>query len=356
MVVDTITKSFIRQKFSEYYARADIKLPRKFVEREWAFVSIESLPDFVMNRHIAFESDIEFRGYVIKNPPLHAYYSSAYYENPGAEKMDDKGWKGADLIFDIDADHLPKGGLAEAKRQIIRLYDLLEEDFGVEDMTIVFSGGRGYHIHVYDPHFLSLGSSERREVVDYLMLEGLEFSDALPPGSQYLRVAECMARIIEQSVVKGRAMEIFGLRKKTLEKFEEILSRNRDKLYGGDFRVLPKTVRRKLSGLFYRCVDHLRIYVDPPVTADVKRLIRLPGSLHGKTSLRVTELTRDEVENFSPFEDAVVFGDDGVRVRVKTAVRFRLMGDEFRLPKGKHVLPEFAAVYLICRNVALYGW
>ncbi|WP_456370775.1 DNA primase catalytic subunit PriS [Geoglobus sp.] len=353
--MDTITKSFIRQKFSEYYARADIELPRKFVEREWAFVSIDSLPDFVMNRHIAFESDIEFRGYVIKNPPLHAYYSSAYYENPGAEKMDDKGWKGADLIFDIDADHLPRGGLAEAKKQIIRLHDLLEEDFGVEDMKIVFSGGRGYHIHVYDDSFLSLGSSERREIVDYLMLEGVEFSEILPQASQYLRVGRCIARVIEKAIDSGKVMEVLRVRRSTAERLEKVFPARRDDVYSGDLRPL-RLRGDKLSTLFRRCVDHLRIHVDPPVTADVKRLIRLPGSLHGKTSLRVTALTRDEVESFDPFEDAVAFGDERVRVRIKTGVRFRLMGEEFRLPKGKHVLPEFAAVYLICRNVALYGW
>ncbi len=354
--MDTITKSFLRQKFSEYYAKSDVFTPRRFSEREWAFVSIESLPDFVMNRHMAFESDIELKGFMVKSPPLHAYYSSAYYENPGAERMDEKGWKGADLIFDIDADHLPRGGLGEAKKQIIRLHDLLEDDFGVSDMLIVFSGGRGYHIHVYDESFLELGSGERREIVDYLMLEGVEFGEVLPAGSQYSRIAKCVARVVEQTISQGRAKEVFGLRKKTLDRIDEVFHRNREEIYRGDFRILPKTVRRKLDAIFAKCVDYLRIHVDPPVTADVKRLIRLPGSLHGKTSLRVTPLSRDEINEFDPFSDAVVFGDEKVRVRVKTGVRFRLMGEEFRLTKGRHVLPEFAALYLICRNVALYGW
>ena len=30
----------------------------------------------------------------------------AYYENPDFD-MDKKGWIGADLVFDIDADHIP---------------------------------------------------------------------------------------------------------------------------------------------------------------------------------------------------------------------------------------------------------
>ena len=38
---------------------------------------------------------------------------------------------------------------------------------------------------------------------------------------------------------------------------------------------------------------------DEPVTADVKRLIRLPGSLHGKSGLKVVTLTRGRVAELS---------------------------------------------------------
>ncbi len=40
-------------------------------------------------------------------------------------------------------------------------------------MSVVFSGGRGYHIHVRDPRVFSFGSDERREIVDYLAGRGL---------------------------------------------------------------------------------------------------------------------------------------------------------------------------------------
>ncbi len=38
--------------------------------------------------------------------PSDVYHSCAYYENPDFD-MDKKGWIGADLVFDIDADHIP---------------------------------------------------------------------------------------------------------------------------------------------------------------------------------------------------------------------------------------------------------
>src|SRR2546430_1301985 len=98
--------------------------------------------------------------------------------------MEEKGWLGADLIFDLDADHLPNAAkmsypeMLEAIRlKIIHLYDdFLRSDFGFEEkaMRLVFSGGRGYHIHVFDERVWPLGSHERREIVDFITGKGLE--------------------------------------------------------------------------------------------------------------------------------------------------------------------------------------
>ena len=71
-----------------------------------------------------------------------------------------KKWQGADLIFDLDADHLPemeevkKGNITFSKlmdyirEQTYRLvHDVLLGDFGLDEKTcITFSGGRGYHV------------------------------------------------------------------------------------------------------------------------------------------------------------------------------------------------------------------
>jgi hypothetical protein len=55
---------------------------------------------------------------------------------------------------------------------------------------------------------------------------------------------------------------------------------------------------------------------DAPVTTDVHRLIRLPGSLHGGTGLRVVPLTLGQLEPFDPFRDAVTASEDGTRTDV----------------------------------------
>ena len=341
-----ITKVFLLKKFREYYSRVDLYIPKEFERREWAFAPLENFPEFVMSRHIAFSSDLELKAYILTNIPAHAYYSSAYYEDPSAE-MGKKGWMGADLIFDIDADHLPSKSLKSAKREVFKLVKILTDDFGVSenDIEIVFSGHRGYHIHVYDERFKELESAERREIVDYLTLNSLKAQGS----RQMKRVARCIAKYIANVIKDGRIdaiLEEFGVADVS------ILKKNIKSIADGDLSSIPKAM---LDRIFNLCVLKVATHIDPPVTADIKRLIRLPNSLHGKTGLRVTVVPLDKLEEFDPLRDAVVFGDEKVKVRIKKKVKLRMKGEEFTLDAGKNKVPEYLAIFLICRGVAVYG-
>ncbi len=345
-----LTKAFLLKKFREYYIDADLYIPKEFERREWAFVPLEHFPDFVMHRHIAFSSDLELKAYVISNVPAHAYYSSAYYEDPSAE-MERKGWKGADLIFDIDADHLPRKSLKAAKLEVLKLIKILTDDFGVseDDIEVVFSGHRGYHIHVYDERFRDLGSAERREIVDYLTLNNLKNSES----RQMRRIAKCIAKYIANAIKDNRIeklLENYDERKR--QRLISILKTNLKNIAEDDLSSIPREIFERAFNL---CSSRLTVYVDPPVTADIKRLIRLPNSLHGKTGLRVTIVPLDKLDEFDPLRDAVVFGDDKVKVRILKRIRLRMMDEEFKLQPGKDKIPEYLAVFLICRGVALYG-
>ncbi len=169
------TTNFLRAQFRRYYEGSKPTLPDRFGRREFGFMFWTA---GIVQRHLGFAKEEELRNFLASRVPTHAYYSSAYYETPRAPTMEEKGWLGADLIFDLDADHLPGAKsmtyaeMLEAIRlKIIKLYDeFLVEDFGAEErnMRVVFSGGRGYHLHVFDPRVLTLGSHERREIVDWI--------------------------------------------------------------------------------------------------------------------------------------------------------------------------------------------
>ncbi|WP_273278084.1 DNA primase small subunit domain-containing protein [Methanothrix soehngenii] len=170
--------NFLISKFREYYIQATLDVPPGLQSREWGFLFFD---DSGMRRHKSFFSRGELVDYVRSMIPRHVYHSAAYYQRPGAPTMKEKIWQGADLIFDLDADHLRgaarsyAGMLEQVKRETLKLLSFLLSDFGFAEskISVVFSGGRGYHIHVRDPRIYSFGGDERREVVDYLSGRGL---------------------------------------------------------------------------------------------------------------------------------------------------------------------------------------
>ena len=97
--------------------------------------------------------------------------------------------------------------------------------------------------------------------------------------------------------------------------------------------------------------------VDEPVTADIKRLIRLPGSVHGKSGLRVTPITRAELTDFDPLQMAVPaeYSDDEVKITMRKDAKLDMKGQHFDL-SGETTVPEYAAVFLIGRKMASYGF
>ena len=133
-----------------------------------------------MRRHLGFSGKDELFQFIKNLVPQHAYYSTAYYEKPDAGTMAEKGWCGADLIFDLDADHIIRAAydqmLARVKEETEKLLAMLTGELGINPKTIdlVFSGGRGYHVHVRDIAFRGWGSAERRELIDYVCGIGID--------------------------------------------------------------------------------------------------------------------------------------------------------------------------------------
>jgi hypothetical protein len=99
------TEEFLAHHFGAFYRSrgATIPAPPGFEEREYAFFWFSRKGAL---RHLAFKNPSELVAFMAKESPAHAFHSAAYYETPDASQMPLKGWLGADLVFDIDADHL----------------------------------------------------------------------------------------------------------------------------------------------------------------------------------------------------------------------------------------------------------
>ncbi|RLI33739.1 hypothetical protein DRO53_04950, partial [Candidatus Bathyarchaeota archaeon] len=336
-----------------------MEAPPALEKREFGFIPFRK--EKGMLRHKGFKSLQELSSFLASFTPSDAYYSSAYYENPSFEDMAGKGWLGADLIFDIDSDHLPTpcknvhdkwkclscgfegvgiepescprcGGkkieaekwvcnlcLEAAKRETLKLLSFLEEDFGFPPsrIEVVFSGHRGYHLHVSDSRVLKLGSEERKEIVDYVSASGLNISILLPElGKVEFFQVDFTAEGWRGRLVKA-AYSLLHKRKEELEELgvperliKTIEEQRENLLRELDEGRLPKASRKFWENLFREAVKLEAAAVDTVVTTDTHRLIRLPGSLHGKTGLKVVKVSHERLPDFDPFTDAVAFPEE----------------------------------------------
>jgi len=404
--VNERTKEFIRNKFREYYQSTSLQLPPRFEQREWGFIFFdESFPDIVMRRHKSFMTAWEAIDYIRTMVPAHAFHSAAYYVSPSAPTMQEKGWQGADLIFDIDADHLPikwttyKEMLQRTKEELLKLLGFLREDFAIaeDDIEIVFSGGRGYHIHVRDSRLIGLGSPERREIVDYVKGPDLgqffEKKTGSEEGANGRRKAYKRFEVkygeggwdgrINKSIVdfvdtirqmpKDKALEVlmsyecFKKRRNAEDFFDMFQDERRIQLIKErgtiDIRrgsakfwrsLIEESIKRESISMDMPSINIGKGTPDEPVTADVKRLIRLPTSIHGGYGFRVTPLMLEGLEGFNPLNDAIVFGDDLIRVNVTKTSDVEIKDNRYVLKIGKQSLPEHLAIFLMCRGAAEY--
>nr|MDO8116037.1 DNA primase catalytic subunit PriS [Candidatus Sigynarchaeota archaeon] len=96
---------YIKRLFQAYYREAKMAdlLPTSVPLREFGFLLFDKKG---MIRHKGFLEGNEVKTYLVKNIPMHAYYSATLYHSPWKERMDEKSYMGCDLIFDIDCDHI----------------------------------------------------------------------------------------------------------------------------------------------------------------------------------------------------------------------------------------------------------
>ncbi|MDY6932049.1 MAG: DNA primase catalytic subunit PriS [Halobacteriota archaeon] len=386
------SKIFVGSRFREYYQDARLIMPQDLSKREWGFIFFNrSYPKVTMQRHMNFSSDRVLRDFLTRGQgmaaPAHVYHSTALYSYPGARTMNEKEWLGADLIFDLDADHLRgvvesySGMLEMVKSETMKLIDFLLNDFGFDtsEMEVVFSGGRGYHIHISDPRVRTLKSNERREIIDYMRGTGLDYDSFLIEESVKGETGEKnrrtrSLRILSDSgwakKVHDSLIELLESISKLEDKgaFEELARRGiidrkmGRKLINLSRKELKEDVRKGFVGFkgfprtfWESIIDIMKLEIggesDEPVTSDIKRLIRLPTSLHGGSSLLVKPIEIDEMDEFNPLVDAVVFGEDPIEVEVTRECEISIKDINESFEEGKVELPEYAALFIICRGM-----
>jgi len=362
----------VNDVFKEYYFKHFdlIHVPTRTSEREFGYQKFNE----GMTRHLSIKDDKELRLLLMTQVPSDVYCSNAYYSFPNLS-MSEKDWKGADLIFDIDAKDLKldcrashtcckcnscknivkqgincsvcgsikletisvacKNCISESKKEVMRLLEILTKDFGIkkEEIQVYFSGNEGFHVYVVNSYYQTLDSRERADLADYIMFNGI-IPETLGINKQ--NNSKSTLPDVNERGWRGRvAKEIFGSKSKRTKIVQEALS--------GGYSVF----QAKLED--WR--QEIGVKIDPKVTMDIHRIFRLEGSLNSKSGL--SKILCKDLENFDPFSDACLLGDENVEIVANCPISFKLKNKKYGpYEKEKITVPKYAAVYMICKGFA----
>jgi DNA primase small subunit len=220
----------------------------------------------------------------------------------------------------------------------------------------------------------TLDSTARREVVDYLRAIDLDVDGLVRTENRrgttrrmlkteggwgarthrrLLSFVDELGELDEAEAIE-RLTELDGVGEKRARTVLGAFESTPEAVRTGNLEAGGPGVRTLVESLAREVVASETAPIDEPVTTDLRRLIRFPGSLHGGTGLVVRRLAPDEVASFDPLVDAVPeqFTGREVEVDVHEPTEGRIDGDRFRVEEGVVSVRECVAVFLLARERA----
>ena len=294
------------------FGPSSIQERRRYYREEW---SEKDLPDFISegitkrefgfdhlghgpnDRYKVFFGTGALKRFLRTKAPFAAYISVAFYANPRKRG----GWEKAEYIFDIDAKDLPIRScncdgvceicLGEALERVNIMLDTLKGDLGLKNIHLIYSG-RGFHIRILDPVMMEADSDLRGEVLKYV-------AGAVPPIP--IAYPAVFTEKVKYNILHLRGDEkLDGINNRLLKD----LIKHRDFLYDEDWGSFKQNIGpRRYKDLVNAMARVNLATLDAKVTIDLKRILRLPSSLHSKVSMKCVEVKNPET--FDPFKYAI---------------------------------------------------
>jgi len=360
----------IQSHFRTFYQRAVPMVPA-LSQRELG-VGWRKKIDF---RHKAFSSQRDFERFLLQDVPLFVSASTAYYRFPDKQPMSAKEYSGADLVFDLDAprskenhDHrefLCEGCLADVHQQALRILEFLKADFGLKGM-LVFSGQKGFHIHVRNEAVWDLSKEARRQMAEYVAAEGLDAESFFTKAAAYSDSSERNVGTLQgpSAASGGWAGKIYGVMRNAIASndVEALKSFGVVKKHRDDIAARPAEMLQQLESgnwsAFVRTpnvealVSAVKVVqTDKAVTFDLHRLLRVPESLHGSTGFVARTLAKPDSFRL---EDVIAFDKSKTMTVIpRDAMQFEFLGEKYDLPRARFAeVPLPLGVYLLCQEKA----
>lgn len=317
IIFKTATLEERRRYYREEWSEKD--LPKFITDelrmREFGFDHLGHGPN---DRYKVFKGKDSLRRFLRYKTPFAAYISVAFYNNP--RRRGD--WVKSEYVFDVDAKDLPIRScdcdgvceicLSEALEIVNNMIDTLEGDLGIKKIHLIYSG-RGYHIRILDDEIMDSDSELRSEILKYVAgaeVPKLKYGNISEgSGSSYnfehfsipIAYPKVFTKRIKYNIqhLKGNE-EIDDINKNLLKD----IIKNRDLLDNNQWGIFRSKIGpRRYKNMATGMARVNLATIDAKVSIDLKRILRLPTSLHSKVSMKCVEVKNREW--FDPFKSAV---------------------------------------------------
>ncbi len=321
-----------REALKDYYTSVfDVNNLRQVIDfntfstREFGFVSLNG--KFFRNH--SFEEPKELQDFMIDRCPTDAYIGAVYDEPPSRENPIHKlEWIGHELVFDIDlndydavrkyvCDCTGAGQVCIRCWQlinvsIIMIDETLRQDFGMNDIVWLFSGRRGVHAWVRDRVGFNLDRDQRQSIIDYLSV--VRGDDETARVQDRTKLSYDFRKRIESTVyeyylkdVRRKDLIELGLSGSAASSIIKQLKHQEgrvDKNFARDFNY-----RLNKANKYEEIIRRWAPRIDHKVSIDLRRLLRMPTSIHGKTGCvaRILDPDPNVIFNFDPDNEPSIF-------------------------------------------------
>lgn len=397
-------EEYLTSKIKEYYEKTFIEI-KDINQYEFGYGVYNRK---IANRNIQFKDNYDLNEFLRNKIPFYVSKSLAKYEFPEASPTTAKNMLESEFMFEFDADDIPtackkihdswhcekcgaegKGHIMKCpecnyktklsewicdqclnatKKQTKRLIKILIEELGFknEELSVNFSGHKGYHVYISANKIKNLKKNERLELIDYISESGLNFKEI---GF----VENKKGSLIYKGLNHGKGIKYLNLVKTVifdanLENIEEYLPTETSKIIINKLirnkkeilELLEKNEFYKLKSqsedLWYTVLEHIKekqkLYIDMQTTKDIYKILRVPNTIHGGAMLLAKSLDLDKIDDFSPFEDAKLPSNEKtIKIHLKKVPKL-LLNRVYYGPYNNEIveLPYEIGLYLLAKG------
>jgi DNA primase small subunit len=218
-------------------------------------------------------------------------------------------------------------------------------------------------LHIRSEKIRDLNKQSRIELVDYLTGAGIYFEKlgydfekgivSKSKGNWVKRINSTIKEIVSLSPKELSALS--GVQQK---KINTLLEKKEEVIEGIDRGVLFKLEGKKSQEfwkkIFESAVEKQISPIDRQTSTDLHKIIRVPNTLHGDTGFIAKTIQIDDLKEFDPFSDSIVFDNTPQRVFIKKAPKFTLNKESYGPFENEEIqVPLFVAIYLIGKGAEL---